>query len=323
LENHKEARLWAEVFKFSEEKFNLQKGTIKATVLIETILAVFEMNEILYELKDNIVGLNCGRWDYIFSFIKKFRNRADFILPNRSLVSMRVHFMKAYSELLIQTCHKRRAHAIGGMAAQIPIKDNEEDNKKSLQRVYDDKLIEVYNGHDGTWVAHPALVSIAKEVFDAQLEYPCQLGNTREDIHVTVDDLLKLPVKTAGGRKGVITEQGIRININVGILYIEAWLRGNGCVPLYNLMEDTATAEISRAQIWQWLKHGAKTVDKKKITHEYFNQLLKEELEKIQSTVGKENYDKGKFKEASDIFYSISTSEKFEEFLTLPAYRLI
>jgi len=231
--------------------------------------------------------------------------------------------MKAYSELLIQTCHKRRAHAIGGMAAQIPIKDNEEDNKKSLQRVYDDKLIEVYNGHDGTWVAHPALVSIAKEVFDAQLEYPCQLGNTREDIHVTVDDLLKLPVKTAGGRKGVITEQGIRININVGILYIEAWLRGNGCVPLYNLMEDTATAEISRAQIWQWLKHGAKTVDKKKITHEYFNQLLKEELEKIQSTVGKENYDKGKFKEASDIFYSISTSEKFEEFLTLPAYRLI
>ena len=323
IENHKEARLWAEVFKFSEEKFNLPKGTIKATVLIETILAAFEMDEILYELKDNIVGLNCGRWDYIFSFIKKFRNRPDFILPDRSLVSMRVHFMKSYSELLIQTCHKRRAHAIGGMAAQIPIKGDDDKNKKSLQKVYDDKLIEVYNGHDGTWVAHPALVSIAKEVFDEQLEYPCQLGNKREDINVTSNDLLKLPVKTAGGRIGIITENGIRTNINVGILYIEAWLKGNGCVPLYNLMEDAATAEISRAQIWQWLKHSAKTVDKKEINKEYFNELLKEEIEQIKLAVGKENYNKGKFKEASDIFYKMSTSEKFEEFLTLPAYKLI
>ena len=193
----------------------------------------------------NIVGLNCGRWDYIFSFIKKFRNNKDFILPDRSLVSMRVHFMKAYSELLIQTCHKRRAHAIGGMAAQIPIKNDEEKNKKSLQKVYDDKLIEVYNGHDGTWVAHPALVSIAKEVFDNHLEYPCQLGNKREDIHVTSSDLLKLPVKTAGGRNGVITEAGIRTNINVGILYIEAWLRGNGCVPLYNLMEAVSYTHLT------------------------------------------------------------------------------
>ena len=323
MENHKEARLWAEVFKFTEEKFNLSKGTIKATVLIETILASFEMDEILYELKDNIVGLNCGRWDYIFSFIKKFRNRPDYILPDRSLVSMRVHFMKSYSELLIQTCHKRRAHAIGGMAAQIPIKNNEEENKKSIQKVYDDKLIEVYNGHDGTWVAHPALVSIAKDVFDRQLEYPCQLGNKREDIRVTAEDLLKLPVKTAGGRIGIITEKGIRININVGILYIEAWLNGNGCVPLYNLMEDAATAEISRAQIWQWLKHKAKTVDGKEITAEYFNGLLKEELEKIKSTVGEGNYKSGKFKEASNIFYSMSTSKEFEEFLTLPAYKLL
>ena len=323
MENHKEARLWAEVFKFSEEKFNLSKGTIKVTVLIETILASFEMDEILYELKDNIVGLNCGRWDYIFSFIKRFRNRADFILPDRSLVSMRVHFMKSYSELLIQTCHKRRAHAIGGMAAQIPIKNNEEENRKSIQKVYDDKLIEVYNGHDGTWVAHPALVSVAKDVFDRQLEYPCQLGNKREDIKVTANDLLKLPVKTAGGRIGIITEKGIRTNINVGILYIEAWLNGNGCVPLYNLMEDAATAEISRAQIWQWLKHQAKTVDKKEITVEYFNKLLKEELKQIKLNVGEEKYGNGKFKEASDIFYTMSTSNEFEEFLTLPAYKLI
>ena len=323
MENHKEARLWAEVFKFSEEKFNLSKGTIKVTVLIETILASFEMDEILYELKDNIVGLNCGRWDYIFSFIKRFRNRADFILPDRSLVSMRVHFMKSYSELLIQTCHKRRAHAIGGMAAQIPIKNNEEENRKSIQKVYDDKLIEVYNGHDGTWVAHPELVSVAKDVFDRQLEYPCQLGNKREDIQVTANDLLKLPVKTAGGRIGIITEKGIRTNINVGILYIEAWLNGNGCVPLYNLMEDAATAEISRAQIWQWLKHQAKTVDKKEITLEYFNKLLKEEVKKIKLNIGEEKYNNGKFKEASDIFYTISTSNEFEEFLTLPAYKLI
>ena len=320
IENHKEARLWAEVFKYSEEKLNISKGTIKATVLIETILAAFEMDEILYELKDNIVGLNCGRWDYIFSFIKKFRNRSDFILPDRSLVSMRVHFMKAYSELLIQTCHKRRAHAIGGMAAQIPIKNDEEQNNKSLQKVYDDKLIEVYNGHDGTWVAHPGLVPIAKKVFDEQLEYPCQLGNKREDIHVTSNDLLKLPVKTAGGRTGIITEKGIRTNINIGILYIEAWLKGDGCVPLYNLMEDAATAEISRAQIWQWLKHEARTVDKKEITKEYFNQLLKEELEQIKITVGEENYNKGKFKEASNIFNTMSTSADEPELSLKKAY---
>ena len=323
LENHKEARLWSEVFKFTEERFNLPKGIIKSTVLIETILAAFEMDEILFELKDNIVGLNCGRWDYIFSFIKKFRNNKDFILPDRSLVSMRVHFMKAYSELLIQTCHKRRAHAIGGMAAQIPIKGDDEKNKKSLQKVYDDKLIEVYNGHDGTWVAHPALVIIAKDVFDAQLEYPCQLGNKREDVNIAAQDLLKLPVKTAGGKVGVITERGIRTNINVGILYLESWIKGNGCVPLYNLMEDAATAEISRAQIWQWLKHEAQTVEGKKITKEYFNELFEEELKQIKLTIGEENYNKGKFIEASEIFKKISISDTFEEFLTIPAYELL
>ena len=323
IENHREARLWSEVFKFTEEKFKLSKGTIKVTVLIETILAAFEMDEILYELKDNIVGLNCGRWDYIFSFIKKFRNNKSFLLPNRSLVNMRVHFMKSYSELLIQTCHKRRAHAIGGMAAQIPIKDNEEKNKKSLQKVYDDKLIEVYNGHDGTWVAHPGLVSLATGVFDEQLEYPCQLGNKREDINVSAPDLIKLPVKTAGGKVGIISEQGIRTNINVGILYIEAWLRGNGCVPLYNLMEDAATAEISRAQIWQWLHHKATTVEGKEIVLDYYNTLLEEELQNIKDTIGDEKYNQGKYKEAVEIFNKMSTSETFEEFLTLPAYDLL
>ena len=231
--------------------------------------------------------------------------------------------MKSYSELLIQTCHKRRAHAIGGMAAQIPIKDNEEKNKKSLQKVYDDKLIEVYNGHDGTWVAHPGLVSLATGVFDEQLEYPCQLGNKREDIKVSAPDLIKLPVKTAGGKIGIISEQGIRVNISVGILYIEAWLRGNGCVPLYNLMEDAATAEISRAQIWQWLRHKAKTVEGKDITLDYYNSLLKEELQKIKSTIGNEKYNQGKYKEAVEIFNKMSTSETFEEFLTLPAYDLL
>ena len=203
------------------------------------------------------------------------------------------------------------------------LKDDEEKNRKSLQKVYDDKLIEVYNGHDGTWVAHPALVTIAKDVFDAQLEYPCQLGNKREDVNIVAQDLLKLPVKTAGGKVGVITEKGLRTNINVGILYLEAWIKGNGCVPLYNLMEDAATAEISRAQIWQWLKHGAKTVDGKKITREYFNELFEEELRQIKSTIGEENYNKGKFKEASEIFKTISISDIFEEFLTIPAYELL
>ena len=309
--------------RFSQKELGIPSGTIKATVLIETILAAFEMDEILYELKDNIVGLNCGRWDYIFSFIKKFRNNKSFLLPNRSLVNMRVHFMKSYSELLIQTCHKRRAHAIGGMAAQIPIKDNEEKNKKSLQKVYDDKLIEVYNGHDGTWVAHPGLVSLATRVFDEQLEYPSQLGNKREDIKVSATDLIKLPVKTAGGKVGIISEQGIRTNINVGILYIEAWLRGNGCVPLYNLMEDAATAEISRAQIWQWLHHKATTVEGKEIVLDYYNTLLEEELQNIKDTIGDEKYNQGKYKEAVEIFNKMSTSETFEEFLTLPAYDLL
>ena len=299
----------------------MKKGTIKVTVLIETILAAFEMDEILYELKNHIVGLNCGRWDYIFSFIKKFRNRSDYLLPDRSLISMKVHFMKSYSELLIQTCHKRKALAIGGMAAQIPIKNNEEENSKAMQKVYDDKLIEAYNGHDGTWVAHPGLVSLVKSVFDKHLYYSNQIGNLREDIAIKNSDLLKLPVKTSGGRVGIITKKGLQTNINVGILYIESWLRGNGCVPLYNLMEDAATAEISRAQIWQWIKHNAKTDEGTNITKEYFKEILSEELENIKVNIGDKKFVEGKFKEATKIFEDLIISEKFEDFLTIPAYK--
>tara|TARA_Y100000590_G_scaffold297728_1_gene335591 strand:+ start:1244 stop:2842 length:1599 start_codon:yes stop_codon:yes gene_type:complete len=323
IENHLEAKLWEEVLTFTEEKFNLKKGTIKVTVLIETILAAFEMDEILFELKDHIVGLNCGRWDYIFSFIKKFKNNSKYLLPNRSLVSMKVHFMKSYSQLLIQTCHKRRAHAIGGMAAQIPIKNNDSDNKKALQKVYDDKLIEAYNGHDGTWVAHPGLVPLAKSVFDNHLYFANQIGNLREDIKIGASDLLKLPVKTSGGRIGVITEEGLRANINIGILYIESWLRGNGCVPLYNLMEDTATAEISRAQIWQWIKHKAFTNKGEQITKKYFEKLFLEELDNIKENIGEKNYNERKFKEASELFKKLSISENFEEFLTTTAYDML
>ncbi len=323
LENHLEARLWEDVINFTEEKFNLKKGTIKVTVLIETILAAFEMDEILYELKDHIVGLNCGRWDYIFSFIKKFQKRSDFVLPDRSLVSMKVHFMKAYSTLLIKTCHKRRALAIGGMAAQIPIKNDETANKEAIQKVYDDKLIEAYNGHDGTWVAHPTLVQVAKSIFDNHLYFANQIGNLREDINIQPSDLLKLPVKTSGGRIGVITENGIRTNINIGILYIESWLKGNGCVPLYNLMEDAATAEISRAQIWQWIKHKCKTNEEILIDKKYIESILKEELEKIKKTVGNELFQKGHYNKASEIFIKICISEKFEDFLTTPAYEYL
>ncbi|MBG76702.1 MAG: malate synthase A [Pelagibacteraceae bacterium] len=323
LENHLEARLWEDVINFTEEKFNLKKGTIKVTVLIETILAAFEMDEILYELKDHIVGLNCGRWDYIFSFIKKFKKRNDFILPDRSLVSMKVHFMKSYSTLLIKTCHKRRALAIGGMAAQIPIKGDEAANKIAIQKVYDDKLIEAYNGHDGTWVAHPALVSVAKSIFDNHLYFANQIGNLREDINVKASDLLKLPVKTSGGRVGVITENGIRTNINIGILYIESWLKGNGCVPLYNLMEDAATAEISRAQIWQWLHHRSKTNNGILIDKKYIENILNQELQKIKEKIGKELFEKGYYDKASNIFINLCVSEKFEDFLTIPSYEYL
>ena len=252
MESHLEARLWNDVFCFAQDELGIPRGTIRATVLIETILAAFEMDEILYELREHSSGLNCGRWDYIFSFIKKFRNRPDFVLPDRSVVTMEKHFLKSYVELLIQTCHRRGIHAMGGMAAQIPIKSDRVANEKALEKVRQDKLREVNAGHDGTWVAHPGLVPIAKEVFDACMKEANQIGRSHEQVQVEAKDLLAVT-------EGKITEEGLRWNIDVGLQYLESWLRGSGCVPIYNLMEDAATAEICRSQVWQWVKHGAKS----------------------------------------------------------------
>src|SRR5207248_549951 len=264
LESHLEARLWNDVFVLAQRELGLPVRTIKATVLIETIPAAFDIHEILYELRDHIAGLNCGRWDYIFSFIKKFRRRPDFVLPDRALVTMTTHFLRSYSLLTIQTCHRRGAFAMGGMAAQIPIKSDPQANAAALQKVREDKEREAGDGHDGTWVAHPGLVPLAMEVFNAKMPTPNQLHRKREDVRVTAADLLQVP-------KGPITEQGLRININVGLRYLESWLRGNGCVPIFNLMEDAATCEISRTQIWQWVHHpGGVLQDGRKVTAELF-----------------------------------------------------
>src|SRR6266478_6068385 len=261
MESHLEARLWNDVFWLAQDELGIPRGTIRATVLIETILAAFEMDEILYELRDHSSGLNCGRWDYIFSFIKKFRNR-HFVLPDRSILTMDKHFLKSYVDLLIQTCHRRGIHAMGGMAAQIPIKNDPAANERALGKVRQDKLREVRAGHDGTWVAHPGLVPIAKEIFDTHMTGSNQIHRRPDDVHVTPADLLAVP-------EGEITEDGLRWNIDVGLQYLEAWLRGSGCVPIYNLMEDAATAEICRAQVWQWIKHGAKLNDGRTITPDF------------------------------------------------------
>jgi malate synthase len=314
LESHLEARLWNDVFVAAQDALGIPRGTIKATVLIETILAAFEIDEILYELREHICGLNCGRWDYIFSFIKKFRNRPDCVLPDRARVTMTTHFLRSYSRLVIQTCHRRGAHAMGGMAAQIPIKSDPQANATALAKVREDKLREAGDGHDGTWVAHPGLVPVAREVFDAAMPGPNQLHVKRDDVHITARDLLEVP-------KGPITEAGLRTNVNVGLLYLEAWLRGNGCVPLYNLMEDAATAEISRAQVWQWIRHPAGVLDDgRKVTVELFRRVLAEEMEKIQAAVGADAFAAGQYALAARVFDQIITSEQFVEFLTLPAY---
>jgi malate synthase len=313
LESHLEARLWNDVFVFAQDYLKIPRGTIRATVLIETILAAFEMDEILYELRDHSSGLNCGRWDYIFSFIKKFRNRPDFLLPDRAQVTMDRDFLKAYVDLLIQTCHRRGIHAMGGMAAQIPIKNNPEANEKALEKVRQDKLREVKAGHDGTWVAHPGLVSIAKEIFDRYMPQPNQIAVKREDVRISQKDLLKVPA-------GEITEQGLRLNIDVGIQYLESWLRGNGCVPIYNLMEDAATAEISRAQVWQWLRHGARLSDGRNVTRELVTQTIAEELAKEKERFGAARFDSGKFAAASKLFEQMMTGSEFPDFMTLAAY---
>jgi len=317
LENHKEARLWNDIFNFSQDYMNIPRGTIRATVLIETILAAFEMDEILYELKDHSAGLNCGRWDYIFSFIKKFRNFGNFVLPDRSLVSMNVHFLRSYSQLVIKTCHKRGIHAMGGMAAQIPIKNDNKANEEAIAKVIADKEREAGDGHDGTWVAHPGLIKTAKDIFDRLMPEPNQINNKREDVNVSAKDLLTVP-------EGEITEEGLRQNINVSIQYLEAWLNSNGCVPIYNLMEDAATVEISRAQIWQWIHHDKGVLkDGRKVTEELYYSLLKEELEKIKELAGEEEFAKGKYEKAVELFNKLSTEKDFTEFLTLSAYKHI
>jgi malate synthase len=316
LESHLEARLWNEVFVAAQEALGIPRGTIRATVLIETILAAFEMDEILYELREHSAGLNCGRWDYIFSFIKKFRNRPDFLLPDRASVTMERHFLKSYVDLLIKTCHRRGAHAMGGMAAQIPIRDDPQANEAAMARVRADKLREAHAGHDGTWIAHPGLANIAREAFDAVMPGPNQLGVLRADVSVAPKDLLAVP-------DGKITEEGLRACIRVGVQYLESWLRGNGCVPLYNLMEDAATAEICRAQLWQWLRHGARTSDGQTITVERFDRLMSTELDRIHTEVGAERLTHGVFPSAARLFEQMTKAETFDEFLTLPAYELL
>jgi malate synthase len=316
LESHLEARLWNEVFVLAQETLGIPRGTIRATVLIETILAAFEMHEILWELREHSAGLNCGRWDYIFSFIKKFRADRAFVLPDRAAVTMDRPFLKAYVDLLIQTCHRRHIHAMGGMAAQIPIKDNPAANAAALAKVTQDKLREVNAGHDGTWVAHPGLVPVARGVFDARMAASHQLPVTRDDVRVTATDLLAVP-------DGDITFQGLRTNIDVGIQYLEAWLRGTGCVPIYNLMEDAATAEISRTQVWQWVTHGAKLADGRRVTAELVRHTMAQELDRLREQLGPARFDSGKFALASQLFDRMMTGTEFPEFLTTLAYEYI
>jgi len=311
MQSHLEARLWNDIFVHAQEKLNISVGTIKATVLLETLPAAFQIDEILYELRDHSAGLNCGRCDYIFSYIKTLKNHKEYVLPDRDAVTMTNHFMNSYAERVISVCHRRGVHAMGGMAAQIPIRNNDIANEAALNKVRQDKLREVRLGHDGTWVAHPGLISIAREVFDTHMAAKNQIGKLTAN-NCTAEDLLTAPV-------GEITEAGLRKNINVGILYIEAWLRGNGCVPLYNLMEDAATAEISRTQVWQWLHHSVSLSDSRELTKELFDQIYDEEVKKCNINLNTEN----KLKEATDLFYNLCTASELEDFLTLPAYELI
>jgi malate synthase len=316
LESHREARIWNEVFSFAEEALRLGRGTIKATVLIETLPAAFEMDEILHELREHSAGLNCGRWDYIFSFIKTRQHDPAAVLPDRSQVTMEQPCMRAYTQLAVRTCHRRGVHSMGGMAAQIPIKNDEAKNAAALEKVRADKLREVRDGHDGTWVAHPGLVAVAREVFEAHMKGPNQLDLLREDVQVTAADLLQTP-------KGTRTEDGLRLNVRVGIQYTEAWLRGNGCVPLYSLMEDAATAEISRAQVWQWLHHGAALEDGRRVTAELVSTLIDDEMRKIEAEIGSDRFRAGRFEDARSLFERISTATALETFLTIPAYELL
>jgi malate synthase len=316
LEGHLEARLWSRVFNFAEERLGLARGTIKVTVLIETILASFELDEILWELKDYIVGLNCGRWDYIFSFIKKFSHRADFVLPDRAQVTMTTHFLRSYSLLVIKTCHRRGAFAMGGMAAQIPIKGDDAANDAAIAKVRADKEREAGDGHDGTWVAHPGLVPIAMEVFDRLMPSPNNLSRMRDEVSITSADLLAVPA-------GEITEGGLRNNVDVSIRYMASWLGGNGCVPIHNLMEDAATAEISRAQLWQWVHHNSRLADGRQVTLDLVRQVTREELKNIRAEVGDAVFASGHYQHAAKLVDELTAKDRFETFLTLTAYREI
>jgi malate synthase len=316
MESHLEARLWNDVFLLAQERLGIPAGTFKATVLIETLPAAFEMDEILYELRQHMAGLNCGRWDYIFSYIKRLGKNAAFLTPDRSAMTMGKAFLASYSLLLIKTCHRRGAFAMGGMAAQIPVKGDAAANEAAFAKVRADKEREATNGHDGTWVAHPDLVPVAREVFDRLMPGPNQLGVMREDVVVTREELVAV-------HEGVRTEAGLRENIRVGVQYIEAWLRGRGAVPLYHLMEDAATAEISRAQIWQWLKLAAKLDDGRVVTPDLFKSVYDDEMIKVRKGVGDAAFESSRFVEAIQLFSDMSLSSEFEEFLTLPAYRLL
>ena len=315
MESHLEARLWNDVFVHAQKELGIANGTIKSTILIETLPAAFEMHEILFELKDHIVGLNCGRWDYIFSYIKRLGKNPNYLLPDRASVVMGSAFLNAYSLLLVKTCHERGAFAMGGMAAQIPVKGDEEANLAAFNKVRADKDRESTNGHDGTWVAHPDLVPVAMEIF-GKLTGPNQLSRQRQDVNVGQKELLE-------PHKGERTEEGMRECVRVGVQYIEAWIGGRGAVPLYNLMEDAATAEISRTQIWQWIYHGASLSDGRKVTPELFQSVLDDEMKSLRETLGDARWTSGHFDDAIRIFAEMATAEECEEFLTLPAYKLL
>lgn len=317
MESHLEARLWNDVFVFAQNELGIALGSVKATVLIETITATFELHEIIYELREHMAGLNCGRWDYIFSYIKKFRNLDErFVLPDRAQVTMAVPFMEAYSKLVIQTCHKRKVHAMGGMAAFIPIKNDEEANNAAIGKVTADKLREVNNGHDGTWVAHPGLVKVAMDIFNEHMPTPNNYHILRENESFTQTDLLTKP-------EGTITEAGLRMNINVGILYIESWLRGVGAAALHNLMEDAATAEISRTQVWQWIKNKSVMEDGRVVSYELYKELLPSELDKIKAYVGESAFNAPTMNRAITLFDELIQVGEYKEFLTLDAYNEI
>jgi malate synthase len=316
LEGHLEARLWNDVFVFAQDQLGIPQGSVRATVLIETVLAAFEMDEILYELRDHSAGLNAGRWDYIFSVIKKFRNDPSRLLPDRSQINMMVPFMRSYTELLVKTCHRRGAHAMGGMSAFIPNRLDQEVTDRAMEKVRDDKRREAGDGFDGTWVAHPGMVAVAQAEFDAILgDRPNQIDRQRPEVAIDAADLLDTSVD--GGQ---VTLDGVRTNVNVGILYLESWLSGNGAAALYNLMEDAATAEISRSQIWQWVHAGARAADGSTITADLVRAVADEEMEAIARLVGPERFGTGRFEQARRIFEEVALSNDFEDFLTIPAY---